>query len=73
MKTRIGKLLTIKNSKSKTFTNENNTYKAVLIKTECGHVRCLMFTDVELNKAEARADKNTEDQPKQSFWSKLLD
>jgi hypothetical protein len=73
MLTRIGKLLTIKNSKSKTFTNENDTYKTVLIKTECGHVRCLMFTDVELNKAEARADKNIEDQPKQSFWSKLLD
>jgi hypothetical protein len=73
MLTRIGKLLTIKNSKSKVFTNENDTYKAVLIKTECGRVRCLMFTDIELNKAEARADKNIEDQPKQSFWSKLLD
>jgi hypothetical protein len=32
-----------------------------------------MFTDVELNKAEARADKNMEDQPQQNFWSKLLD
>jgi hypothetical protein len=73
MFTRIGQLLTIKNSKSKTFTNENDSYKTVLVKTESGSVRCLMFTEVELNKAEARADKNTEDQPKQSFWSKLLD
>jgi hypothetical protein len=73
MFTRIGQLLTIRNNKAKSFNNENDTYKAVLIKTEWGHVRCLMFTDVELNKAEARADKNIEDQPKQSFWSKLLD
>lgn len=73
MKTRIGQLLTIKNSKSKTFTNENDSYKTILIKTECGKVKCLMFTDVELNKAEGRADKNMEDQPQQSFWSKLLD
>jgi len=73
MKTRIGQLLTIKNSKSKTFTNENDSYKTVLVKTESGSVKCLMFTDVELNKAEARADKNMEDQPQQNFWSKLLD
>jgi hypothetical protein len=32
-----------------------------------------MFTDIELSKAEARAAKNTEDQPQQGFWSKLLD
>jgi hypothetical protein len=32
-----------------------------------------MFTDIELNKAEARGAKNTEDQPKQSWISKLID
>lgn len=73
MLTRIGKLLTVKNTKAKPFSNENDTYKTILVKTECGKVKCLMFTDVELNKAEARATKNTEDQPEQSFWSKLLD
>jgi hypothetical protein len=73
MLTRLGRLLTIKNQKIKSFSNENESYKAVLVKTECGKVKCLMFTDVELSKAEARAAKNTEDQPKQGFWSKLLD
>lgn len=73
MLTRIGRLLTIKNQKTKSFSNENDSYKAVLVKTETGSIRCLMFTDAELNKAEARGDKNMEDQPKQSFWSKMLD
>jgi Fe2+ or Zn2+ uptake regulation protein len=71
--TRIGRLITVKNTKQKAFSNENESYKTVLVKTECGKVKCLMFTDVELSKAEARAAKNTEDQPKQGFWSKLLD
>ncbi len=73
MLTRLGRLLTIKNTKTKLFSNENDNYKAVLVKTECGKVKCLMFTELELNKAEARGEKNTEDQLKQSFWSKLLD
>lgn len=71
--TRIGKLVTVKNTKQKTFSNENEFYKTVLVKTESGAVKCLMFTEAELNKAEARAAKNSEDQPKQGFWSKLLD
>jgi hypothetical protein len=73
MLTRIGKLIKVKNQKTKAFSNENDTYKAVLVKTECGKVKCLMFTELELNKAEARGEKNVEDQLKQSFWSKLLD
>jgi hypothetical protein len=73
MLTRIGRLLTVKNTKTKSFSNENDTYRTILVKTECGKVKCLMFTDVELNKAESRASRNVEDQPEQSFWSKLLD
>lgn len=73
MLTRIGKLLTIKNQKTKSFSHENDSYKAILVKTECGKTKCLMFTDAELVKAEARADKNIEDQPKQSWISKLID
>ena len=71
--TRIGKLVTVKNTKQKAFSNENEFYKVVLVKTESGTVKCLMFTEAELVKAEARAAKNEEDQPKQGFWSKLLD
>jgi hypothetical protein len=73
MLTRIGKLLTIKNQKAKSFSNENDSYKAVLVKTESDEVKCLMFTDAELSKAEARGSKNMEDQPKQSWISKIID
>ena len=73
MPTRIGKLLTVKNQKTKSFSNENDSYKAVLVKTESGDVKCLMFTEAELTKAEARASKNIEDQPKQSWISKIID
>jgi hypothetical protein len=73
MLTRIGRLFTVKNQKSKMFSNESDSYKAVLVKTESGKVKCLMFTDVELNKAEARGDKNTEDQLQQSWISKIID
>ncbi len=71
--TRIGRLITVKNTKQKAFSNENESYKTVLVKTECGKVKCLMFTDIELSRAESRAAKNTEDQPKQSWISKLID
>jgi len=73
MSTRIGRLTKVKNTKQKPFSNENDTYKAVLVKTECGKVKCLMFTEVELSKAEARGEKNVEDQPTQSWISKLID
>lgn len=70
--TRLGRLIRIKNNKSTTFTNENDTYLTVLVKQN-GKVKALMFTDVELAKAQARAEKNKEDQLKQSLISQLLD
>ena len=70
--TRIGKVIRIKNKKSTNFTNENDTYLTVLVKIN-GKVKSLMFTDVELAKAESRAEKNKEDQVKQSWISKILD
>lgn len=73
MLTRLGRLLKVKNQKTRAFSNENDTYRAVLVKTECGKVKCLMFTDAELVKAESRGEKNVEDQPQQSWISKILD
>ena len=69
---RVGRLLRIKNQKSTNFTNENDSYLTVLVKTG-KDVKCLMFTDAEVAKAAARAEKNKEDQPKQSWISKILD
>lgn len=73
MKIRLGKLVTIKNKKPKAFVHENDSYKAVLVKTRTGKVECLMFTDAELEKAKSRGKKNKEDQLTQSWISKLLD
>jgi hypothetical protein len=70
--TRLGRLIRIKNRKATNFTNENDTYLTVLVKHD-GKVKALMFTDAELAKGEARAEKNKEDQVKQSLISKLLD
>ena len=73
MLTRIGKLVKIKNTKTKSFSHESDSYHAVLVKTESGTVKCLMFTDIELVRAETRGDKNIEDTLKQNWISKLLD
>lgn len=73
MSARLGKVLTVKNQKTKSFSHESDTYKAVLVKTEDGEVECLMFTEMELTKAKARGKKNTEDQLKQSWISRILD
>lgn len=70
--TRLGRLIRIKNKKSTTFTNENDSYLTVLVKQN-GKVKALMFTDVELAKAEQRAEKNKEDQLKQSLISQIID
>lgn len=70
--TRIGRVIRIKNRKATNFTNENDTYLTVLVKVD-GKVESLMFTDVEFAKAKSRAEKNKEDQVKQSLISKILD
>lgn len=70
--TRIGRLVRVKNQKAKTFSNENEEYIAVLVKAG-DSVKTLMFTDAELSKALARGEKNKEDQPQQSWISKILD
>ncbi|MFO0449004.1 MAG: hypothetical protein ACK52I_10165 [Pseudomonadota bacterium] len=70
--TRLGRLKRIKNQKTKTFSNENEEYISVLVKTGKS-VKCLMFTDAELSKALARGEKNKEDQIQQSWISKILD
>jgi len=68
----MGKVIRIKNKKATNFTNENDSYLTVLVKVN-GKVKSLMLTDVEFAKAESRAEKNKEDQVKQSWISKILD
>ena len=70
--TRLGNLVKVKNTKTKAFSHESDSYIAVWIK-DCKGERCLLFTESELSKAELRALKNTEDLTHRSWISKLLD
>lgn len=70
--TRLGRLIKVKNTKTKAFSNENEYYIAVWVK-EKGKSKCLIFTESEIIKAEFRAYKNIEDQTKRSWISKLID
>lgn len=79
--TRIGRLVRVKNTQPKdeshplrAFASENTSYISVWVKDADGvNPRCLLFTDVEIHRAETRGQKNKEDQTKRSWLSKLLD
>jgi len=72
--TRLGRLLRVKNTKTKSFTHENDTYIAVWVSDWDGaNKRCILFTDREITRAEERAQKNSEDLTERSLISKLLD
>ena len=74
MFTRLGRLLRVKNTKTKAFTHESDSYIAVWISDWNGqNKRCILFTDAEIARAESRAQKNHEDLTKRSWISKLLD
>lgn len=74
MTTRIGRVNRVKNTKTRSFSHESESYLAVWVKDADGlNPKCLLFTDSEIAKGEARALRNEEDQPKRSWISKLLD
>lgn len=70
--TRLGKLIKVRNTKTKSFSHENEYYVAVWVK-EGDEVKCLMFTEAEVVKAQFRGEKNVEDQTQRSWISKLID
>jgi hypothetical protein len=70
MKTRIGHLHPIKNSKRKH--NEIDSYNCVILKVG-GIEMSLLLTDLELSNAISRAKKNPEDVLQRSFISKIID
>ena len=72
--TRLGRLVRVKNTKTRSFSHESESYISVWVADESGYDKhCLLFTDSEIAKAEARADKNKEDITKRSWISRLLD
>lgn len=70
--TRLGRLVKVKNTKKKGYTGERENFIAVWVKDLEG-AKCLLFTDGEIERAEARAEKNSEDLTKRSWISCLLD
>lgn len=73
-KTRLGRLVKIKNLKRNNFSTEKEHYVAVLVKNEDGtDAKCLLFTEAELHKAEFRAIRNPEDNIERSYYSLFID
>ena len=74
MFTRLGRLVRVKNTKTKAFAHESDSYISVWISDIDGqNKRCILFTDAEVARAEHRAQKNNEDLTERSWISKLLD
>lgn len=71
----MGKLIHVENTGEKKF-NEAEVYVAVWVENADGsNKRCILFTDGEIQRAEKRAAKNPEDQPKlkkSSFLSRIF-
>lgn len=70
--TRLGRLVRVKNTKTKSFSHESDHYVSVWVKDK-DVPKCLLFTQSEIDKAEYRASRNSEDLTKRSLISKLLD
>ena len=70
IKTRVGKLVVVKNQGKKAGANE--TYQAVILNGN-GQYNPYLFTDVEIAVAYERARKNIEDQVTRSMVSMMLD
>jgi len=70
IKTRVGKLVKVKNQNKKKTANDE--YQAVILNSN-GQYNPYLFTDVEIAVAYERGRKNVEDQVERSIVSKLLD
>ena len=70
IKTRVGKIVKVKNQGKKAGANE--TYQAVILNTN-GQYNPYLFTDVEIAVAYERGRKNIEDQVTRSIVSAMLD
>jgi hypothetical protein len=74
MKTRLGRLVKVGNTKKAHFPNVNDAYYAVWVKDADGNnPKCLLFTETDIAKAELRASKNQEDLTERSLNSLILD
>jgi hypothetical protein len=69
---KAGRLIKVWNKIKKAAANK--FYYSVWVEDADGsNERCLLFTEKELERAEARANKNPEDLPQKGFFADLLD
>ena len=69
---KAGRLIKVWNKIKKAAANK--FYYSVWVEDADGNnERCLLFTEKELARAEARAKKNPEDLPKKGFLTNLID
>ena len=71
--TRLGRLVSVKNTNKKGHTGEKESFIAVWVKNARGISQCILLTEAELQRGVSRADKNPEDLTKRSWISELLD
>lgn len=71
--TRLGRLISVKNTNKKGHTGERDSFVAVWVKNARGVAQCILLTEGEIARGMMRAEKNPEDLTKRSWISELLD
>lgn len=72
VKVKPGRLIRVYNTEKKK--NENEGYVSVWVEDEDGkNERCLLFTEKEIERAEKRSIRNSEDLTKKNIVTDLLD
>jgi hypothetical protein len=72
VKVKPGRLIRVYNTEKKK--NENKGYVSVWVEDEDGkNERCLLFTEKEIERAEKRSIRNSEDLTKKNIVTDLLD
>ena len=71
---RMGRLILVENTLRPKFSNAKRQYVAVQVENADGRgERCLLFTQKEIEAAEYRAKRNSEDLTDKSFFTDMLD
>ena len=74
VKVKMGRLIRVWNTKRKAFSNAKTWYISLAVEDADGsNERTLLFTEKEIERAEKRAKKNSEDLPEKSWWTDLQD
>ena len=71
---KMGRMVRVENTRRPKFSNAKRQYIAIQVEDSDGsNERCLLFTTKEIQAAEFRASRNTEDLTDKSFFTDILD